>query len=235
VSEPAAAALAPRLARLRARIATAAARAGRDPAALRLVAVTKSASPVQLAAAYAAGLREFGENRVQDALPKLDALPADVVWHLIGHLQSNKVNKVLGRFELIHAVDSWELADRLAAKARERELVCQVLVQVNCSGEASKSGLAPAVAEDFVLSLQALDGLLVRGLMTMAPLDGGETGARASFRLLASLRAQLTARDLPRLPLTELSMGMSDDFEIAIAEGATLLRIGRALFGPMDA
>jgi hypothetical protein len=227
--------VAARLAWLRARIAAAAARAGRDPAGPRLVAVTKSASSAQLAAAYAAGLREFGENRVQDALPKLDALPADVVWHLVGHLQSNKVNKVLGRFELIHSVDSWELAQRLAEKARERELVCQVLVQVNCSGEPSKSGLAPEAAEDFVLSLQGLDGLLVRGLMTMAPLAGGAAAARASFRQLAALRARLAARDLPRLPLAELSMGMSGDFEIAVEEGATLLRIGRALFGPIDA
>ena len=227
--------LAPRLARLRARIGAAAARARRDPAGLRLVAVTKSATPAQLAAAYAAGLREFGENRVQEALPKLDALPADVVWHLVGHLQSNKVNKVLGRFDLIHSVDSWELAQRLAEKARERELTCQLLVQVNCSGEASKSGLALALAEDFVLSLQSLEGLLVRGLMTMAPLAGGAAGARESFRLLAALRARLAARDLPRLPLEELSMGMSADLEIAVEEGATLLRIGRALFGPMDA
>lgn len=231
----AAPALAARLAALRTRIAAAAARAGREPADLRLVAVTKSASAEQLAAAYAAGLREFGENRVQDALPKQDALPADVVWHLVGHLQSNKVNKVLGRFDLIHSVDSWELAERLAAKSRERELRTAVLVQVNCSGEASKSGVALAEAADFVLSLPGLAGLLVRGLMTMAPLAGGEAAARESFRRLAALRRQLLARDLPGLPLDELSMGMSGDFEIAVEEGATLLRIGRALFGPMDA
>jgi len=219
-----------RLAALRARIAAAAARAGRDPRGLRLVAVTKSASAPQVAAAYAAGLREFGENRVQDALPKLDALPADVVWHLVGHLQSNKVNKVLGRFDLIHSLDSWELAERLAEKSRERELATAVLVQVNCSGEASKSGLAPGETEDFVLSLLALPGLVVRGLMTMGPLAGGPEAARASFRQLAALRARLAARDHARLPLAELSMGMSEDFEVAVEEGATLLRVGRALF-----
>jgi hypothetical protein len=235
VSGEAGAALAGRLRQLRARIAAAALRAGRDPAGPRLVAVTKSATSDQLAAAYAAGLREFGENRVQDALPKLEALPADVVWHLVGHLQSNKVNKVVGRFDLIHSLDSWELAERLAAKSREREGVSAVLVQVNCSGEASKSGLPLEAAADFVFSLQALDGLLVCGLMTMAPLAGGAKAARESFRRLAALQARLRARDLPRLPLGELSMGMSGDFEIAVEEGATLLRIGRALFAPMDA
>ena len=221
-----------RLAEVRERAAAAAARAGRDPAGVRLVAVCKTVPPDAVAAAYAAGHREFGENRVQEALAKIDALPADVVWHLVGHLQTNKVNKALGRFELIHSVDSERLAERLDAKGREREVVTQILVQVNCSGEPSKHGLEPAAAEDFVLSLAGRRGIVVRGLMTMGPLGGGEAGARDSFRLLADLHRRLRARDLPALPLDQLSMGMSGDYEVSVEEGATLLRVGRAIFAP---
>jgi pyridoxal phosphate enzyme (YggS family) len=221
-----------RLAALRERVAAAAARAGRDPAGVRVVAVCKTVPPAAVQAAYAAGHREFGENRVPEALAKIDAVAADVVWHLVGHLQTNKVNKALGRFELIHSLDSTHLAERLDAKGREREIVTQVLVQVNCSGETAKHGLDPAEAEDFVLSLRGRRGILVRGLMTMGPLGGGEAGARESFRLLASLHRRLRGRDLPDLPLDHLSMGMSDDYEVAVEEGATLLRVGRAIFAP---
>lgn len=221
-----------RLAEVRERVAAAAARAGRDAAGIRLVAICKTVPPEAARAAYAAGHREFGENRVQEALAKIDALPDDVVWHLVGHLQTNKVNKVLGRFELIHSLDSARLAERLDAKGSEREIVTQVLVQVNCSGEASKYGLDPAEAEDFVLSLRGRRGIVVRGLMTMGPLGGGKAGARESFRLLASLHRRLRERDLPELPLEQLSMGMTEDYEVAVEEGATMLRVGRAIFAP---
>lgn len=224
--------VAERLAALRARIDAAARKAERDPATVRLVAVSKYATPEQVRDAYAAGQREFGESRIQSALPRIDALPQDVVWHLVGHLQSNKVNKALGRFDLIHSVDGYDLARRLSDKSRDRELMSQVLVQVNCSREASKTGLDPAEAEEFLLSLAELKGILVRGLMTMAPPLGeaGEDGVRESFRLLAGIRERMLEADRPELPLDELSMGMTGDFEIAIAEGATLLRIGSALF-----
>ncbi len=221
-----------RLAALRVRIEAAARRAGRDPAGVRLVAVSKYASPEQVLEAYAAGQREFGESRIQSALPRIDALPQDVVWHLVGHLQSNKVNKALGRFDLIHSVDGFDLARRLSEKSLEREIMSQVLVQVNCSGEVSKTGLDPAEADEFLYSLSSLRGILARGLMTMAP-PLGEAGAEAvreSFRLLAGIRERVRAADRPELPLGELSMGMTGDFEIAVEEGATLLRIGSALF-----
>ena len=228
-----------RLREVRARIVEAARRAGRSPAAVRLVAVSKVATPAQVLGAYAAGQREFGESRVQDALPKLDLLPDDVVWHLIGHLQSNKVNKVLGRFDLVHAVDGFELGQRLSEKSLERELLTPVLLQVNCSGEESKQGVSPGEAEDLALALAELRGIVVKGLMTMAPplQSGGAEAVRASFRQLAALRDGLRGRDLPRLPVEELSMGMSGDFEIAVEEGATILRVGAAIFGasPLDA
>ncbi len=223
--------VAERLANLRGRIAAAALRAGREPDSVRLVAVSKYASPEQVREAYEAGQREFGESRIQSALPKIDALPADVVWHLVGHLQGNKVNKALGRFELIHSVDSWDLARRLSERSLDRELLSQVLIQVNCSGEMSKSGVGPGEAAALLLSLRELKGLLVRGLMTMAPIAGGEESARESFRLLAGIRDQVAALDHPELPLDQLSMGMTGDFESAVEEGATIIRVGSAIFG----
>jgi pyridoxal phosphate enzyme (YggS family) len=237
MSEPPREQVGERLREVRARVAEAARRAGRSPGSVRVVAVSKTATPAQVLGAYAAGQREFGESRVQDALPKLDLLPEDVVWHLVGHLQSNKVNKVLGRFDLIHSVDGRELAERLSEKSLQRELLTPVLLQVNCSGEESKHGVAPGEAEALALALQELRGIVVKGLMTMAPLAGGAEAARASFRQLATLRDALQRRDLPRLPVDELSMGMSGDYEIAVEEGATILRVGTAIFGapPVDA
>jgi pyridoxal phosphate enzyme (YggS family) len=221
-----------RFAELGRQVGAAAERAGRAGERIRLVAVTKTVPPEALRAAYEAGHREFGENRVQDALSKIEALPADVVWHMVGHLQTNKVNKVLGRFDLIHSVDSWRLAERLSEKSLARDLRSAVLVEVNCSGDESKQGLEPDEAEDFVLSLAGLGGIVVQGLMTIGPLHGGAEGAREAFGLLRGIRDRLRQKDRPELPLTELSMGMSEDYEIAVEEGATILRVGRALFTP---
>jgi len=214
------------------RVAAAAELSGRAGERIRLVAVTKTVPPEAVRMAYDWGHREFGENRVQDALAKIEALPADVNWHMVGHLQSNKVNKVLGRFDLLHSLDSRRLAERLSEKSLARDLRSAVLVEVNCSGDASKAGLDPAEAEDFVLDLASLEGIVVQGLMTIGPLGGGAEGAREAFRQLRGIFDSLRARDLPELPLRELSMGMTDDFEIAVEEGATILRVGRALFAP---
>jgi PLP dependent protein len=223
--------MAGKLAEIRDRIGAAARRGGRQGDDVRLIAISKYAAEADLQAAYTAGQREFGESRIQTALPRIDALPTDVVWHMVGHLQGNKVNKVLGRFELIHSVDSMDLARRLGVKSLEREVVTQILVQVNCSGEESKSGLDPREAREFLLSLRDQRGIVVKGLMTMAPLAGGTEGARAAFRQLAAIRRELLDLDLPQLPLDHLSMGMSGDYEIAVEEGATLVRLGSVLFG----
>ncbi|MDP6669940.1 MAG: YggS family pyridoxal phosphate-dependent enzyme, partial [Candidatus Krumholzibacteria bacterium] len=170
------------------------------------------------------------ENRVQDALRKIELLPEDVVWHMVGHLQSNKVNKVLGRFEMIHSLDSLKLAGILSQKSRDREFRTSLLLEVNCSGDSDKSGVLPGDAEEFALSLQDYPGILLRGLMTIGPLGGGERGAREAFRLLREIRDRIRARNAPGLLLEELSMGMSEDFEIAIEEGASMVRVGRSLF-----
>lgn len=222
-----------RLKDLRDRIEAAALRVGRDPSDVRLVAITKNAPLEAIEAAYAVGQREFGENRVQDALPKIDLLPDDVVWHLVGHLQSNKVNKVLGRFDLIESVDSFKLAEQLSVKSLAREITTAVMVEVNCSGDESKFGVAPAQAHEFCLALAGLDGILVQGLMTIGPLGGGETGAREAFRLLRKLRDDLIALDRPDLSPGVLSMGMSSDYEVAVEEGANLVRVGRAIFADL--
>ncbi len=219
-----------RLVEVKARMAAAAERAGRRAEDLRLVLVSKNSPPEAVLAAYDAGHREFGENRVQEALSKIDALPADVVWHLVGHLQSNKVNKVLGRFDLIHSLDSRGLAERLSEKSLARETITPVLVEVNCSGDESKHGLAMDEARDFTLDLAGLKGIFVDGLMTIGPLAGGAEGAREAFAGLREIHQSLRREEHPSLPLRELSMGMTDDFEIAVEEGATILRVGRAVF-----
>jgi len=221
-----------RLREIRRRMGEAAARVGRDPEDLRLVLISKTAPPEAVQAAYRAGHREFGENRVQEALSKIDALPADVVWHMVGHLQSNKVNKVLGRFDLVQSVDSLGLAERLSEKSLEREISSAILVEVNCSGDENKKGVGPGEAAEFTMRLAELRGIVVQGLMTIGPLAGGEEGARRAFGLLRNIHGELLSEGHPSLPLGTLSMGMSDDFEIAIEEGATMLRLGRAVFAP---
>ncbi len=221
--------------RVQARIAAAAARAGRDPADVTLVAVSKTQPVEVILAAYAAGLRLFGENRVEEAGPKVVEVTARLapapppVWHMIGHLQSRKATDVLPWAALVHSVDRVKLAVRLARGVAEGAEL-PVLLEVNVAGEASKYGFHPADLPAAVNAIAALPGLRIEGLMTMAPLVADPELARPTFRSLAQLRAELALR-YPAIAWRHLSMGMTDDFEVAIEEGATLVRIGRALFG----
>jgi pyridoxal phosphate enzyme (YggS family) len=211
------------LAAVRQRIAAAAERGGRDPAGVTLVAVSKTFPAEAVIAAYRAGQQEFGENRVQEAEPKIAAVAAAGLqprWHLIGHLQTNKVRKAVQNFAIIESVDSLPLAEAIARRAPRR---MPVLVEVNVAAEPAKTGLALEQAEGAVAAMRALEKLEVRGLMTVAPLVADAEEVRPVFRQLADL-----AR---RLELPELSMGMSGDFEVAIEEGATIVRIGTAIFG----
>lgn len=206
-----------RLAGVHARIADAARRANRDASSVRLVAVSKTQSVEAVREAVAAGHALFGENRAQELVQKADAVAAE--WHFIGHLQTNKVRQVVGRATLIHGVDSLALAEEIARRKGP-----PVLVQVNSSGEASKSGVEPGDAIRFCAEVAAICDL--RGLMTIpAPTED----PRPAFRLLRELAAEGRAKGLGT---HELSMGMSDDFEVAIEEGATLVRLGTILFGP---
>jgi len=227
--------------RVQERIAAAAARAGRDPAGITLVAVTKTFPPAAVLAAYAAGQRIFGENRPQEAAekatdPALAALP-DLSWHLVGHLQTNKVRLAVHHFALIHSLDSVHLAQALSRQAEGSGRVVPVLLEINIAGEASKGGFALeaglAGRDQLWPSLEtilALPGLCVTGLMCVPPIMPTAAEVRPYFRQLCLLRERLR-RAYPAVQWHHLSMGMSDDFEIAIEEGATLVRLGRAIFG----
>jgi PLP dependent protein len=220
---------------IRERIAAAAVRSGRAAESVRMIAVTKTVEPEKILEAYSAGLRIFGENRVQELEVKEPLLPRDIEWHLIGHLQTNKVKKIVGQCAMIQSVDSVRLAEAIQGEAEKRNCVVQVLLEINTSGEASKFGLEPAEALGVLDSVQSLARLDFRGLMTIGPLvdwgtEAGETAARKSFEALRSLRERLAVR-FEKGKFSELSMGMSQDFEIAIEEGSTMIRIGTLLFG----
>jgi len=225
------------LARVRERLAAACARAGRPADSVGLVAVTKRIPLPLVAAVVQAGQLDLGENRLQDALPRQDALAgqlgraaAPVRWHFIGHLQRNKAARAAGRFALIHGVHATELAERLDRRAAELGLRQPVLLQVNATREPQKDGLAPDETVDVACAVAAFGHLDLRGLMAMARYGDGEADLRRTFGSVRELRDR--ARSACGLPLPELSMGMSDDFEAAILEGATLVRIGTAIFGP---
>lgn len=199
---------------------------GHDPARLRIVAVTKG-WPVEVArAAFDAGVTMLGESRVQEAEPKVGVIP-DAEWHLVGRLQSNKARRAALAFQVIHSVDSAALLDRLTGIARDEGRDLRLLIQVNVTGEAAKAGLT---AEDSLAMAPALAGAPVIGLMTIARMDSTDEAARATFRRLRELRDRLAQAS--GIGLEELSMGMSADAEAAAAEGATLVRIGTAIFGP---
>ena len=212
-------------------IAAAAQQAGRQPADVALLAVSKTVSPDRIRAAYAAGQREFGENYVQEGIDKIAAL-ADLrdrlQWHFIGPLQSNKTRPVAEHFDWVHTIDRLKIAERLSAQRPAGMPALQVCIQVNISGEASKSGVAPAEVSALAHVVAALPNLRLRGLMAI---PGPEHDSAAQRRPFAAMRAMLQALRADGLALDTLSMGMSGDMEAAIAEGATLVRIGTAIFG----
>lgn len=216
------------LERVRARVHEAAARSHRDPDAIRLVAVTKTVPVARIREAIALGLRTFGENRVQEAVPKIEALAAEgCEWHLIGHLQRNKVKEVAGRFAMVQSVDSLRLVEALAPRVKQP---LEVLIEVNIGEEPQKTGVLPAAAAALAGAVVESSTLRLRGLMTIVPMLPDAEAVRPFFRQLAGLRDQL--QDHIGRPLPVLSMGMSDDYAVAIEEGATMLRLGRAIFGP---
>lgn len=211
------------------RIATSCERSGRPAGSVRLICVTKLATIEQMDRVLAAGQGDFGENRVQDALAKHAVIGTRASWHLIGHLQTNKAKDAVRIFDLIHSVDSLRLAEAIDVQAVKIAKVQEILVQVNTSGEASKFGIAPDQVAALLGKLGSLGNIRVRGLMTIAPeVDDPET-VRPYFRALRRLRDELAAS--PGRELPELSMGMTNDFEVAIEEGATMVRIGRAILG----
>lgn len=211
------------------RIAAAAVRSGRAPTAVTLVAVSKTHPAETVREAFDAGQLVFGENRVQELIAKAPLLPSAARWHLIGHLQKNKIRKVLPLTELIHGVDSLELAQEIDRIAGELGLYPRILLEVNVSGEETKFGFHPETVRTQIDELLALPRVQLEGLMTIAPIVEKPEQARPFFTALRALRDELAART--NTPLPALSMGMSGDYETAIEEGATLVRVGTAIFG----
>jgi len=214
------------------RIKGAALSSGRDPKTVKLVAVSKTVSADRILAAIKAGVSDLGENYVQEAREKIEALGGEKIsWHFIGHLQSNKAKYAVKLFDLIHSVDSLKLATELNKRAGAIGKVQKILVQVNISGEATKSGIETERAVDLVRQIAPLENLTICGLMTMPPYFNAPDKVRPYFRALRALQALIRQEAIPDVDMTELSMGMTGDFEAAIQEGATLVRIGTAIFG----
>jgi PLP dependent protein len=213
------------------RIAKAAARVGRDPAGVTLVAVTKTVPVERIREAIDAGQRVFGENRVQEAQAKIAVLGRQVQWHLIGHLQRNKARVVCELFDLIESVDSLPLAQDLNTRAARHNMVMPVLIQVNIGDETTKSGVPAAEAIAFVQQVAALPSVAIRGLMCVPPAVEVAEHARPYFVELRTLAEEIARERIPTVSVSELSMGMSHDFEVAIEEGATMVRVGSAIFG----
>jgi pyridoxal phosphate enzyme (YggS family) len=227
--------IAENVARVQERIASAARRAGRSSQEIALMAVTKTVDPERIQQAYASGVRLLGENRVQEFEGKLAQLAGltGAEWRLIGHLQSNKATKAAELFAGVDSIDSLRLAEKLDAAARSSGKNLRVLIEINIAGEASKQGIAPGSAEleQLLLAAPSLPALRIRGLMTVPPFAEDPESVRPYFRHLRELRDEIAKRGLPALEMEELSMGMSHDFEVAIEEGSTCVRIGTAIFG----
>lgn len=223
--------IAERVAEINGRILSAAERAGRDTTAVHLVAVSKTRPAADIAEAIQAGQKLFGENYVQELASKLEAVKEAATWHFIGHLQSNKVKYIVGKVSLIHSVDRFSLAEEISRQWSKLGEVCDVLIQVNISGEASKSGTTDEGAIQLVKDCSQLPNVRVIGLMTMPPFFDDPEAARPYFTELRRLSETIAAELIPGVEMRELSMGMSGDFEAAIEEGATLVRVGTAIFG----
>jgi len=213
-------------------MAAAAGAAGRDPSSIRLVAVSKTFPIEAVREAYAAGQRDFGENRVQEGLQKIgETTDLTIRWHLLGHLQTNKARKAGPAFAMVQSVDSLELIQKLDAAATETGRTPELLIQVDLAGEATKFGVPPAEVPRLFEAAGACRAASVVGLMTLPPVPDTPEDARPFFRRLRGLRDEWLAAGVPASMLRELSMGMSGDFEVAIEEGATIVRVGTAIFG----
>jgi len=220
--------------RVRSQVIEAAGRAGRDPSTVRIVAVSKTKAIDMIRQAIEAGVSDIGENYVQEAAEKIRRIATPVTWHMIGHLQRNKAARAAALFNVIHTVDSIALGTVLARHAEAHGNPMRVFVEVNASGETTKSGVRPEQVRDLMIGLADQRGLLIDGLMTIPPPAPSAEAARPHFRALRALRDRLQSDAPANAPLRELSMGMSDDFMVAIEEGATIVRIGRAIFGARE-
>ena len=209
----------------------AALKVNRKPEEIKLVAVTKTATAEQIKEAINAGVKIIGENRVQDAKEKYQILTADIEWHLIGHLQTNKTKYAVEIFNCIHSVDSIKLAQEIEKRSKQFGKKMDVLVEVNVSGEETKYGIKPEEVDPFLKEISEFPGIRVRGLMTIAPIVEDKEEVRPYFRKLRELSEEIKSKNIENVKMDYLSMGMTEDFEIAIEEGANMVRIGRGIFG----
>ena len=219
------------LAQVRKNIEEACRSVGRDPREVTLIAVSKTKPVSALSEAYAAGQRVFGENKVQEIQEKYDCLPRDISWHMIGHLQRNKVKYIVDKVELIHSVDTLALAEQIEKEAARRSLTVEILVQVNVAGEDTKFGLAPEEVSAFLEKISPLSHVHVAGLMTSAPYVADPEENRCYFKKLHKLFVDIRAKNVNNIDMNILSMGMTNDYEIAVEEGATMVRVGTGIFG----
>lgn len=196
-----------------------------------LIAVSKTKPVTMLKEAYDAGMRDFGENKVQEIMEKYDKLPSDIRWHMIGHLQTNKVKYIADKIYMIHSVDSLKLAEEISKQAVKAGRVIPILIEVNIADEESKFGVAPFDAEALIRSIAPLPGVSVKGLMTVAPYTDDPEDNRTYFRALKQLSVDITSKNIDNITMGVLSMGMTGDYEVAIEEGASYVRVGTGIFG----
>ena len=217
--------------RIKSAIAAAASRAGRKNSDVRLMAVTKTVDDDRIMEAIEAGVDIIGESYVQEAKRKIEKMGRKIEWHMIGYLQSNKAKYAVKLFDMIHSVDRMDLAVELDRRSRAQDVTMKVLIEINTSGEKTKSGAPYAEAIRLVKEISSLDNLSIEGLMTMAPWFDNPEDARPYFKSLRELRDRIIDANIARAEMRELSMGMSGDYEVAVEEGATIVRIGRSIFG----
>lgn len=216
---------------VKSRMRKACAAAGRDENEVTLIAVSKTKPAEMLKEAYDAGVRDFGENKVQEILEKSPQLPSDIRWHMIGHLQKNKVRQVIDKVVMIHSVDSVALAEQIEKEAAKRELDIDILLEVNVAGEESKFGFAPEEVEEAIRAISVLPHVHIRGLMTIAPFVENSEENRDVFKKLYQLNVDMKSKNIDNVNMTVLSMGMTGDYEVAIEEGAGMIRVGTGIFG----
>lgn len=222
------------LANVRKNIEDACKKVGRDVSEVTLITVSKTKPLSDLRIAYEEGSRNFGENKVQELVSKIDEMPSDVKWHLIGHLQRNKVKYIAGKVAMIHSVDSYRLAEEINVQAKKNSCVIPILIEINIAGEDTKFGIKPEEAEELIREISELENVKVSGLMTIAPNVANPEENRAYFKAMKDLFVDISSKNIDNVEMKVLSMGMTNDYTVAVEEGATMIRVGTGIFGARD-
>ena len=222
------------LANVRKNIEDACKKVGRDVSEVTLITVSKTKPLSDLRIAYEEGSRDFGENKVQELVSKIDEMPSDVKWHLIGHLQRNKVKYIAGKVAMIHSVDSYRLAEEINVQAKKNSCVIPILIEINSAGEDTQFGIKPEEAEELIREISELENVKVSGLMTIAPNVANPEENRAYFKAMKDLFVDISSKNIDNVEMKVLSMGMTNDYMVAVEEGATMIRVGTGIFGARD-